>query len=389
VTRQPNAIDFWRGFALVTIFINHIPGLFFERFTQKNFSFSDSADLFVFLAGWALRLSVGGPDGGTSTGQVLTRLGGRVITIYAAQLLLSSLAIAMLAGAATYFEKPVLLSWFNVAAIFYDPINAHLGLAMLTYQLGYFDILPLYVVLMIAAPLIVLIYRLAPAALLPVSLAIYLWALVFEVSPPTWPTKGTWFFNPLAWQFLFVLGFLFAGEEGLGGFVRRHQQRLMLAAAPVLLAATLMMLFKWWPGAGDVPEPTLLFTVEKSYLTPIRLIQFLSLVVVFAGVYPYIARPLPTLSEFLSLLGRNSLPVFCVASLLSVGFQILRFVYTPDIAMDTAILVTGFAILGFTAWVSEWRAARSSARSAQPGADARQFDLPLAGRADAQAPRQD
>jgi hypothetical protein len=389
VTRQPNAIDFWRGFALVTIFINHIPGLFFERLTHRNFSFSDSADLFVFLAGWGLRLSIGGPEGITSTGRVLTRLGGRVVTIYAAQLLLSSIAIAMLAGAATYFEKPALLSWFNVAAIFYDPINAHLGLAMLTYQLGYFDILPLYVVLMIAAPLIVLIYRFAPGALLPISLCIYLWALVFEVSPPTWPTKGTWFFNPLAWQFVFVLGFLFAGEEGLGGFVRRHQHRLMFIAAPVLLAATLMVLLKWWPGAGDVPEPTLLFTVEKSYLTPIRLIQFLSLVAVFAGVYPYIARPLPTLSEFLSLLGRNSLSVFCVASLLAVGFQILRFVYKPGIAMDTAIVVTGIAILGFTAWVSEWRTARSSAGSAQPGPDARQFDLPLAGRADAQAPRQD
>ena len=81
--------------------------------------------------------------------------------------------------------------------------------------------------------------------------------------------------------------------------------------------------------------------------------------------------------------------MFCVASLLSVGFQILRFVYAPDIAMDTAILISGLAILGFTAWVSEWRTARSSARSAQPVADARQFDLPLAGRADAQAPRQD
>jgi len=389
VTRQPNAIDFWRGFALITIFINHIPGLYFERFTHRNFSFSDSADLFVFLAGWALGLSIGGPEGAASTGRILTRLGGRVITIYAAQLLLSSLAIAMLAGAATYFERPILLSWFNVAAIFNDPINAHLGLAMLTYQLGYFDILPLYVVLMIAAPLIVLIYRLAPSALLPVSLTIYLWALIFEMSPPTWPTEGTWFFNPLTWQFVFVLGFLFAGEEGLGGFVRRHQHRLMLVAAPVLLAATLMVVFKWWPGAGDVPEPKLLFTVEKSYMTPIRLIQFLSLVVVFADVYPHIARPLPTLSEFFSLLGRNSLSVFCVASLLSVGFQILRFIYIPGISMDTAILISGLAILGFTAWVSEWRASRSSARSAQMGADAGQLALPLVGRADAQPSRRD
>ena len=284
MTRQPNAIDFWRGFALVTIFINHIPGLFFERFTQKNFSFSDSRR--------PLRLSrrmgaapVGRrPGGGTSTGRVLTRLGGRVITIYAAQLLLSSLAIAMLAGAATYFEKPVLLTWFNVCRHLLrshqrasGPGHAHLSAWLFRHPAALCRADDRCPIDRADLPLV-------PAALLPVSLAIYLWALVFEVSPPTWPTKGTWFFNPLAWQFLFVLGFLFAGEEGLGGFVRRHQQRLMLIAAPVLLAATLMMLFKWWPGAGDVPEPTLLFTVEKSYLTPIRLIQFLSLAVVFAGV---------------------------------------------------------------------------------------------------------
>jgi OpgC protein len=36
--RAPNEIDFWRGFALVTIFINHIPGNYFERFTFRNVS---------------------------------------------------------------------------------------------------------------------------------------------------------------------------------------------------------------------------------------------------------------------------------------------------------------------------------------------------------------
>ena len=55
--REPNEIDFWRGFALLTIFVNHIPGNFFERFTFHNISIFDSAELFVFLAGWAMRSS--------------------------------------------------------------------------------------------------------------------------------------------------------------------------------------------------------------------------------------------------------------------------------------------------------------------------------------------
>ncbi len=365
--RQPNAVDFWRGFALITIFINHVPGLYFETFTHKNVSISDSADLFVFLAGWALRLSIGGPQDPTPTGRLLSRLGGRVVKIYSAQLLISCIAIAMLAAAASYFENPLLLEWHNAAPVFYDPVNAHLGLVLLTYQLGYFDILPLYVVLMILAPALVLIYRYAPSVLLPLSFSIYVCALVFEVCPKSWPSSGTWFFNPLAWQFLFVLGFLFASEEWApGGVVRRNMKRLMLVAAPLVVIGALMVQLEWWPDPTAVPEPKLLFIAQKTYMTPIRLVQFLSLVVLFSAAYSYVARLTPTTSQFLSMLGRNSLNVFCVGSLLSLGCQILRFVYERSVMIDTAILIIGIVVLGVTAWVSEWRGAKSSsARSAQ------------------------
>ena len=39
--REANAVDFWRGFALVSIFINHVPGITYEHFTHRNFSISD------------------------------------------------------------------------------------------------------------------------------------------------------------------------------------------------------------------------------------------------------------------------------------------------------------------------------------------------------------
>jgi hypothetical protein len=367
VIRQPNAVDFWRGFALITIFINHIPGLYFETFTHKNLSISDSADLFVFLAGWALRLSVGGPEDPTPTGRVLSRLGARVVRIYSAQLLISCIAIAMLAEAAAYLENPLLLEWHNAAPIFYDPVHAHLGLVLLTYQLGYFDILPLYVVLMMLAPLLVLIYRYAAPILLPVSFFVYLCALIFEVCPRSWPTSGTWFFNPLAWQFLFVLGFLFASNEWPPvRLVRRHARVLMLIGAPVVVIGALMVQLDWWPDPTAVPEPKLLFIAEKTYMTPIRLIQFLALVALFSRFYAYSSRLVPPLSYFLSMLGRNSLNVFCVGSLLSLSCQILRFVYERSVWVDSAILIVGIALLGLTAGISEWRGVvSSSAKSAQ------------------------
>jgi hypothetical protein len=355
VKRQANAVDFWRGFALVSIFINHIPGIFYESFTHKNFSISDSADLFVFLAGWALFLAAGRSATTTPGGQILSRLGGRVIKIYAAQILISSLAIALLAGAARVLHNPLLLEWHNAATMFYDPASAHIGLALLTYQLGYFDILPLYVALMLMAPFIILIHRVAPNWLLPISLVIYLLALSFRVFIPSWPTAGRWFFNPLAWQLVFVLGFTMAREDGLGGFVRRHIQLIRIAAIPFVATGAAMVLFGWWPDPTRVPEPVLLFVASKSYATPIREIQFLALVALVSATYPAISRTVPWLDRFFSKLGRNSLNVFCVGSLASLFGQIMRFVYNGSFLVDTLLLVAGVSLLGFTAWISEWQ----------------------------------
>jgi len=81
--RPANAVDFWRGFALVTIFINHIPGIYYEDFTHRNISLSDSAELFVFLAGWSLRYVVGRPEDPTPANQLMLRLGGRAFTLHA------------------------------------------------------------------------------------------------------------------------------------------------------------------------------------------------------------------------------------------------------------------------------------------------------------------
>ena len=107
--REANAVDFWRGLALVTIFINHIPGIYYERFTHRNYSMSDSADLFVFLAGWALRMAIGRPEDPTPIRRVLYRVGNRIVTLYAAQITIVTIAIGMLAVAAVQLDNPLLL----------------------------------------------------------------------------------------------------------------------------------------------------------------------------------------------------------------------------------------------------------------------------------------
>jgi hypothetical protein len=360
--RQANAVDFWRGFALVTIFINHIPGILYERLTHRNFSISDSADLFVFLAGWSLRLLVGNP-GRASAGYLVLRLGGRALTIYVAHILIIAVAIGMLASAALLLRNPLILEWHNAAAVFQDPVPAHLGLVALTHHLGYFDILPLYVVLMLMAPAVALVDRYVPWLLLPLSLAIYFVALVFQITLPSWPVQGEWFFNPIAWQAVFVLGFVLAkGDRGPGAFARRKIRWLRIAAVPIVIAGALIIWNGWWPDPVKVPQPTLLFIQSKTYITPMRLIQFLALIALFSAAYPFILRAVPWLVAFFSMLGRNSLEVFCVGSLLSLLGQIVRFIYQGGIVIDTVVVTIGIALLALTAWLTEWRAREKAKR---------------------------
>ncbi len=59
--RAPNAIDFWRGVALVMIFINHVPASVLSILTLRNYAISDAAELFVFLAGCSMAYFVGAP----------------------------------------------------------------------------------------------------------------------------------------------------------------------------------------------------------------------------------------------------------------------------------------------------------------------------------------
>jgi hypothetical protein len=365
--RAPNEIDFWRGFALATIFINHVPGIFYERFTHRNVSLSDSAEMFVFLAGWSLRFVVTSPGQPLSAFRLVLRLVGRAVVIYAAQILITVIAIALIAAASLYFDAPPLLEWHNAAAVFEEPVATHVGLVLLSHQLGYFNILPLYVVLMAAAPAIALLDRASPWLLLAASLALYAYGLFGGINLPTWPVEGRWFLDPLTWQLIFVLGFLIAAPDtGLGVFARRHHRLLRIVAIPFVLAGGLAAWFHYSPDPLRVPDPKLFFMFDKTFLSPARLLHAIALVGLFAGSYRYLARVLPPLGQYLSMLGRNSLNVFCVGSVLSLAGQIARFEYGGGIGTDTVVIIIGIVALGATGWVSEWRDRLRARQQPQP-----------------------
>ena len=52
-------IDVLRALALLTIYIDHVPGTLFEHLTYKNFGFSDAAEAFVLISGISVALAYG------------------------------------------------------------------------------------------------------------------------------------------------------------------------------------------------------------------------------------------------------------------------------------------------------------------------------------------
>jgi hypothetical protein len=362
--RSPNDVDFWRGFALVMIFVDHIPGIVFENFTYHNFAVSDAAELFVFLAGWSLRLLVSSRNRPIGAWPLFLRLEGRALTIFFAQIVITEIALGITAAGALYFDNPLILAWNNAAATFQSPVETHVGLVMLSYQLFYFDILPLYVVLMASAPLIVTIHRRIPGLLLPLSLCVYIAALTFGYNFPTWPLDDRWFFNPLAWQLVFVLGFLLAGKSGIGEWARRNFGVLRLCAVPIVIAGVVTGYFRFAPDPLSLPEPRLFLMFDKTFVSPARILHLLAIVLVFQGAFGMLHRLVPGVTGLLSMLGRNSLQVFCVGSILSLCGQLARFAFGATIVCDVLVVLVGIVIMSTTAWLVEWRDRYGAAQSA-------------------------
>ena len=353
--REPNAIDFWRGFALLTIFINHVPGNAFEPFTYSHFSISDAAELFVFLAGWAIALAVRGRQGLEPAGRVLLRLASRTIEVYRAQIVITAIALAMIAATALTLKDPLVLEWHNAGPVFADPVPTTIGWVLLTHQLGYFNILPLYVALLALSPVFVLLARVSRWIALGFSLSLYVVCLTFSINLPTWPIDGAWFFNPLAWQLLLVLGFIGAelarDSEAFRGWMRRMMPVGVVGVAIGIAAAV----WDLKPDPLAVPEPRLFFVLDKSNLSPGRLLHFLTVVLAFQSVFPVIARLAPWLTRPFSALGRNSLAVFSISSIAALGAQLVRFAVPHSFILDFALISSGIVLLMFTAWFVEWR----------------------------------
>lgn len=352
--RAPNEIDFWRGLALIMIYIDHIPGNAFENYTYQHIGISDAADVFVFLAGWSLHLVTRNAGIKYSLLNAALRLENRALTLYLAQIVITALALGISAAGAAYYQDGRILEWNNAAIVFENPLESQIGILTLAHQLAYFDILPLYIVLMAMAPVVMLAGRWNKWGLLAGSLALYASVLWFGLNLPTWPVDGRWYFNPFAWQLTFVIGYLVADPKGITGFVRRRRHLWRWLALPLVLAGAAAALWRWFPDPFLLPQPRLFFMFNKTFASPARIVHLLAAAALVGGVFSLFLRWMKPLAIYCSMLGRNSLNVFCVGSLLALVGQLIRYVWGGFFLVDCVVLILGLSVFGAVAWLSEW-----------------------------------
>lgn len=330
-----DAIDFWRGVALATIFINHIPGNVLGNFTPRNYGFSDSAEAFVFLSGMSVALAYGRLFLAEAAVAAVSLM-RRAARLYVAHLALT-LAALTLYGVATHLTGhggP--LGEHGRGTPFADPIRGALGIVTLTHQIGYFNILPIYVVFLVLAPTLLALH--SRWKMLAFSLALYAVTRGSGLNLPSWPDPGVRYFNPMAWQLMFALG-IFAGLAAKDGRIPLHSGAYSLAHLFTIGAAIVVSNgLGLAPGLVDAAGQYLDW--DKTQLGTIRIIDFLALayVIYCSGVTSRL-RVTPIYSAT-AVLGRRPLTVYCAGSLLSAVGDIVNVTWTASPLFDVLFVAT-------------------------------------------------
>lgn len=342
-TERDTRLDVMRALALITIYINHVPGNPVEFLTSKNFGFSDAAEAFVLISGISAGLAYGLRFAEGTSLLTTLKIWRRAGVLYLTHIVVTVATLAIFAFFALNHNAPQLLEKINIGPVVNDTARSLLGLASLGHQLGYNNILPMYAAVLLMLPALLLIGRRSLGLMVAVSGTIWFLAGIYRVGPPAYPNDGIWFLNPLSWQFLFIIG-LAAVMHLKGGGALPRSPWLIGTAAGYLLLSLLWVKVPLWGIDISMGLPRLLTGFDKTYLSVPRLLHVVAASYLIA-VMPWVSG-LARLSETnpLAIMGRHALPVFVTGTLLSMVAQAWRHVHGATFMTDMVIIVGGIAI---------------------------------------------
>jgi hypothetical protein len=368
-------LDVLRGLALLIIFIDHIPGILFASFTPQVFGYADAAEAFVLIAGLSAYQAYNGrmQQAGVVRGSlpILTR----VWQLYVTHLALVVLVAGIAAYAARRFGDPNYLEALGLDVFLADPAHAIVGVVTLTFLPNYLDILPLYMIVLAALPLVLLTLRVHWALPLAVSFGIYVTAQVTGLNLPNIQASRVWFFNPLAWQFIFVAGVVLSHLMATGKLDALFRARRLVAAITIMAAAYAMVSLISVAPWRQIPhfanllliDPSDLPVADKTNLTVLRLVDALAKAWLIAVLVPRDAAWLSAApARLLAVAGRQSLPVFVLGLVLSTVSGVIVREAGFLLWVQSAVVIVGIVLMiGFGALL-DWhaRAARKDASAA-------------------------
>ncbi|UCI05988.1 OpgC family protein [Mesorhizobium sp. B1-1-8] len=370
VPERDTRIDVLRALALLTIFVDHVPGTVFENLTYKNLGFSDAAEAFVLISGISVALAYGSkfkPGGRLLSTLKMWRRAG---VLYVAHIVTTMVVIAMFCAAAAFIHRPDLLKMINIEPLLKHPPEVLLGIVTLGHQLGYNNILPVYAALLLAAPVFVLFVSYRPVVALTVSGLLWLIAGIWQIAPPNYPEPGLWFLNPLSWQFLFNIGLAVMLHVRRGGTIPVNRW-LVGAAGAYVLTALVWVHSPLWGQITWFDLPVVIGGFDKTFLSLPRLLHILSV--------SYLIVALPAVSNFfrtrpdnpLAILGKRSLPVFIAGTLIAMVAQVLKLINPGGFAYDSLLIAAGiamqFALALYLEWLSGLGPARAKPARDEPG----------------------
>ncbi len=372
--RDPR-LDFYRGIAMFIILIAHIPNDPWARWIPARFGFSDATEIFVFCSGMASAIAFGGAF--LRKGWLLgtARVLFRIWQVYWAHIgLFFFVAMTMAAlDLSGLFEKSYIES-LNLQHFFDDPMPQMVGMFTLSYVPNYFDILPMYLVVLAMMPLFMALSRVGFWAVATTSVLVWLVAQTGALALPAEPwSDRQWFFNPFGWQLLFFTGFAF-----MRGWIPAPPVSNTLIWAAILFLVLSAPFGSWkvflWVQAA---APDLSAAIRKMWpLTAelrdktdfglFRYIHFLSLAYlgwVAAGEHGHrliatgqgtAARIWQTVLKLITKVGQQSLAVF----VFSMAAARLIGVFLDQLGRDFATVLVanmiGFAMIIGVAYLAAW-----------------------------------
>jgi hypothetical protein len=348
-------LDFFRGLGLWMIFLDHIPDDVVSWLTMRNYGFSDAAEFFVFISGY-LAGYIYGPI--VKAGNLLAatkRLWTRAWQMYVAHILLFLAFTAQIARAARKFDNPMYKDEFNVANFLAHPDELIWQALTLRYKPVDLDVLPLYISLVFVAPLMLWAMMRRPNLTLAGSVVIYIGARIFDWNLASYPPGTHWYFNPFAWQLMFV----FAAWCGTGGAARIWpliQSRALLVIALAWIAFSFLIVMTWHSSFLESLVPKwmikVIYPIDKTDLDMLRFTHFLAIAALVARYIPRHWGPLT--SHWLRpmvLCGQHSLPNFCLGVFLSFGVHYILVQHPGGVWKQIALSIAGMAIMTALAWV--------------------------------------